>query len=299
MEAAAGDAPAPFDLADVRESEDAIGGVADAGDMGIAQASVIRISAASASASQEGYPPQNAVDNDPQTRWSAPGLDSFLQLELTCLSTIEELESLWHKGETRTSRFEVLTSLDGQSWQLALETTASPAQGAVHHALASPVQARWVRLVNHGNDLNDYISLNEIILLGTEDNCEAPEPPPGNARVPLRPYAQPQWRTCRHRRGGAAAGRSLEPIADQAGGDAALDRGGVGDRGGRGSRREGLTVLPQARECELEAGPRSGARRLRVRWLERYGQSELLRPARSEHVRGGARSFCALTPSMR
>ena len=148
--------------------------------------------AASASAAQQGHPPQNAVDGDRQTRWSAPGLGSFLQLELTCLSTLKELESLWHKGETRASRFEVLTSLDGQTWQLALEAIAPPSEGAVRHALTPPVQARWVRWVNRGNDLNDYISLSELILFGSEDNCERPETTPqGDSRVPLRPYEQP------------------------------------------------------------------------------------------------------------
>ncbi|BCJ49741.1 hypothetical protein Asp14428_12160 [Actinoplanes sp. NBRC 14428] len=77
---------------------------------------VARGRTATASSSENGYPPGNAVDGDPRTRWASEARDDqWIQVDLGGPVTFDELELVWEQAYAR--EFVVLVSPDGRDWR--------------------------------------------------------------------------------------------------------------------------------------------------------------------------------------
>ncbi|GGI08382.1 discoidin domain-containing protein [Egicoccus halophilus] len=134
--------------------------------------------------SHDGNVPANAVDGSLSTRWSALGDGEQLTADLGTLATVDAVELAWHSGDRRRAVFSLEVSVDGDTWHTVLARTR--ASGTTlqleRHALA-PVEARFVRLTGHGNNLNAWNAVTELEVHGT----------PVVWKRALRPVAGVQW----------------------------------------------------------------------------------------------------------
>ncbi|HXG76564.1 MAG TPA: PQQ-dependent sugar dehydrogenase, partial [Gaiellaceae bacterium] len=92
---------------------------------GVARADLARGRPASASSSEgAAYLPGNAVDGDSFTRWSSAFSDSqWWQVDLGSVRSVSEVRLNWETAYA--SRYQILTSQDGQSFTLAAEQQAT------------------------------------------------------------------------------------------------------------------------------------------------------------------------------
>ncbi|WP_156739558.1 right-handed parallel beta-helix repeat-containing protein [Occultella aeris] len=125
-----------------------------------------------AASGSDGNLPENAVDGDPTTRWSAQTIDGaeaqWLTLDLGEVSQVGYLGIAWHQGDQRQSYFDLEASADGETW--APVVTGGASSGASLNF--EPVQlgvppetglaARYLRYVGYGNAVSGWNSVTEI-----------------------------------------------------------------------------------------------------------------------------------------
>jgi hypothetical protein len=126
-------------------------------------ASLLSINGVTASSAQVGNGIFNVLDGSLETRWSAQGVGQWAQIDLGSVRAVSELQIAWYNGSTRTVRFEVQTSRDGTSWTSTIpRTTSGGKTSALESYPVAVVPARYVRVVGHGNSVNDWISITEL-----------------------------------------------------------------------------------------------------------------------------------------
>ncbi len=100
--------------------------------------------AATASSTQKGYPPANATDGDPATRWAGDAADpQWLAIDLGAPKTIGHIQLQWETAYAKSYALEV--SNDGQTWRSIFASTRG--HGGLENLRFPPVTTRWVRLL--------------------------------------------------------------------------------------------------------------------------------------------------------
>jgi hypothetical protein len=105
----------------------------------------------------------NVLDNDLNTRWSASGDGQWIQFCLGDTLSVTGVQIAFYSGNTRTSSFDVLTGNDGINW-----TTTSAGRVSSGTSLAletfsfTAVNAKYVRILGHGNSVNLWNSYTEV-----------------------------------------------------------------------------------------------------------------------------------------
>ena len=64
----------------------------------------------------DGHVPANVLDNNLNTRWSNPGIGSFIQADLGAPKTICSVDIAWYKGNLRENNFVISVSNDGTAF---------------------------------------------------------------------------------------------------------------------------------------------------------------------------------------
>lgn len=110
--------------------------------------SVANLAAAATATSYErglfaSYPPANAVDKDPGTRWASERRDAE-SITVDLGSTRQVARAVLHWEAAHASAYKILLSTDGASWREAYSTTAG--DGGVDNVRFAPAQARYVRM---------------------------------------------------------------------------------------------------------------------------------------------------------
>ncbi|PTL77680.1 carbohydrate-binding protein [Vitiosangium sp. GDMCC 1.1324] len=115
----------------------------------------------------DGNVPGNVLDDRLDTRWSSLGKGSSIDLDLGSARSISGAAIAWHLGDQRTNAFTLSVSSDGSaftqvysgqsSMTLAAQTTAFPAR-----------DARYLRITVNGNTLNDWASIAEARVCGSD-----------------------------------------------------------------------------------------------------------------------------------
>jgi uncharacterized protein (DUF362 family) len=98
----------------------------------------------------DGNIPANAVDGSLSTRWSGAGDGAWLQLDLGTPRLVAYLTIGVFNGDTRRNRFDIVASMEGQSWSPVL-TGAQTNLSTGEERFDLGVTARWIRYVGHGN----------------------------------------------------------------------------------------------------------------------------------------------------
>ncbi|WBB59582.1 polysaccharide lyase family 7 protein [Streptomyces sp. WMMC500] len=137
------------------------------------------VTAVTASA-DDGNVPENTLDDDLSTRWSAEGDGVWIRYDLGSVQTVGSASIAWHQGDTRRSTFDVELSDDGQQWTPALSRKVSSGTSLQPQNYDfADASARYVRIVGHGNTFNDWTSITETTVHGEDGGggggeCEYP-----------------------------------------------------------------------------------------------------------------------------
>jgi hypothetical protein len=154
---------APFDIgADEVSSSPVIAQILSASMVGYNGADPLSCLPVVASA-DDGNVPGNVLDNDLNTRWSANGDGQWIQFCLSSATTVNGVQIAFYNGNSRTSTFDILTSTDGASFTTRASNLVSSGTSLNLETFSiTPVTAKYVRIVGHGNSVNAWNSYTEV-----------------------------------------------------------------------------------------------------------------------------------------
>ncbi|MFB6454786.1 discoidin domain-containing protein [Chitinophaga sp. Hz27] len=127
---------------------------------------------ASASA-DDGNVAANVLDGDTATRWSASGDGQWIQFCLDAVVPVSAVKIAFYSGNTRTSTFDILASTDGSTFStVAARLVSSGTSRTLETFSFTPVSAKYIRIVGHGNSLNAWNSFTEVqVVTNTTSSC--------------------------------------------------------------------------------------------------------------------------------
>src|SRR3989442_1337026 len=115
----------------------------------------------------DGNLPQNTLDNDLATRWSAQGDGQWIRYDLGALAAIDHVDIAWYLGDTRSSSFDIQVSLDTVTWTKVFSGQSSGQTLQLESYPFPTTAGRYVRIVGHGNGTSNWNSITEVAILGT------------------------------------------------------------------------------------------------------------------------------------
>lgn len=124
------------------------------------------IAGVTASAFQDPNVPENTLDGDLGTRWSAQGDGQWIRYELTACDTVSQVSVAWYQGDVRTASFNVETSEDGVTWISAHSGSSSGETLDPQPVDIDDTFACFVRIVGFGNSQNNWNSITEVQIEG-------------------------------------------------------------------------------------------------------------------------------------
>jgi hypothetical protein len=108
--------------------------------------------------------PQNTLDGNLGSRWSAQGDGQYITYDLGRVQLVQSIDLAFYQPSTiRTNWFDVLLSNDNIAWRYAL-TNASGTNATLANFDFTDWPARYVRFVGHLNSQNNYNSLTEAVI---------------------------------------------------------------------------------------------------------------------------------------
>jgi hypothetical protein len=129
----------------------------------------LSISSVIASGNEAGYPPSNTIDNSLSTRWSNPGVGSWIRADLGASKTICSVDIAWWKGNERRYNFAISTSTDGTNFSTKLTGTSSGTTLNSEKYVISSTSARYIKVTVNGNSLNSYAHITELDIFRSGD----------------------------------------------------------------------------------------------------------------------------------
>lgn len=125
--------------------------------------SELSITGVSASASQDdqGNTEDKALDGDLNTYWGAEG-DQWIMLDLGEAKTVNSVGIAFIRGNERSFKYDIETSLDGQTWYRAYSGQSSGESLDIEKTYVRQHEAQYIRITGHGNSVNQWNSYAEI-----------------------------------------------------------------------------------------------------------------------------------------
>ena len=111
--------------------------------------------------------PENTLDGDYGTRWSAMG-EAWIQYDLGSVYKVTDVALAWHEGAARKEDFEIMVSTDGENWEIAFDGESSGETAELETYGFSAKDARYVRINGHGTSVSAWNSLTEIAVYGAK-----------------------------------------------------------------------------------------------------------------------------------
>lgn len=120
------------------------------------------ISNVKTSSSQTSFPGLNVLDDDLNTRWSASGIGSWIQLDLGTINKVCSVNVAWYNGNERQNNFVISTSNDGINFSNVLSSKSSASTLNLEKYDIVDTNARYIRITVNGNTQNTWASITEI-----------------------------------------------------------------------------------------------------------------------------------------
>lgn len=119
-----------------------------------------------ASSTQSGHPPYEAIDASRETRWCADGASypQWLQFEFEAPHVFAEINIDWESRDA-VYRYRVESSMDGKTWETMLDRSENTSGKQGPEALAKTPAANFVRLTGYGSTAG-WCSLWDVKLKG-------------------------------------------------------------------------------------------------------------------------------------
>ena len=118
---------------------------------------------ATASETQEPNYPENTMDGDLATRWSAEGVQ-WIKFDICRVHTVSSVEIAFYYGSTRASDFKIEVSLDDEDWRKVFEGSSNGTSDNLETFGFPDVFGRYVRITGSGNSSNDWNSYTEVVI---------------------------------------------------------------------------------------------------------------------------------------
>jgi F5/8 type C domain len=112
------------------------------------------------------FPPSNATDGSLSTRWSNPGVGSWIRADLGTSKNICRADVAWWEGNTRHYNFVIATSTNGSTFTTVFSGTSSGTTLNSERYSFSITNARYVRVTVNGNNVNSYAHITELDIFG-------------------------------------------------------------------------------------------------------------------------------------
>src|SRR5437879_7980956 len=126
-----------------------------------------------AASANDGNIPQNTIDGNLATRWSAQGDGQWIRYDLGAVAALDQVDIAWYVGDTRIASFDIQVSLDTVTWTNVFSGQSSGQTLQLDSCAFAPTFGRYVRLVGHGNSTSNWTSIMEVAILDP-----TPPPPP-------------------------------------------------------------------------------------------------------------------------
>jgi hypothetical protein len=126
---------------------------------------------------ETGNVPENIVDNNLLTRWSADGNNQWLVFELAQASTLSHFNLAFHGGNTRKTYFDIYASSDNVTWDLIMNNVSSCGFSLNRQMFQMPGTKtsnsyKFVKLVGHMNSANTWNSYTEFKVYGNPETAQ-------------------------------------------------------------------------------------------------------------------------------
>lgn len=131
--------------------------------------------------SDDGNIPENTLDDDLGTRWSALGDGEWIEYQFDDQYLLQSVDLAFFKGNERVATFDLEVSHDGSNWTVVLDdATSSGTTNALENFDFTDTDTTFVRYVGYGNSSNDWNSLTEVRFnLTSSADTTAPSTPTG------------------------------------------------------------------------------------------------------------------------
>jgi hypothetical protein len=113
----------------------------------------------------DGNIPQNTLDNDLGTRWSAEGDGQWIRYDLGAPTTIKRVDVAWYQGNARIASFDIEVSPDAVTWTKVFSGQSSGQTLQPERYTFPTTSGRYVRLVGHGNNVSSWNSITEVAIM--------------------------------------------------------------------------------------------------------------------------------------
>ncbi len=130
-----------------------------------AQLSVVSVSASS----HDGNVPENTLDENFSTRWSAKGAGQYITYDLGSSQTVGSMKVAWYKGDQRVADFKIRVGNSTSSLSTVFDGLSSGTTTGLESYDFSDVSARYVRITGFGNTSNTWNSITEVEIYGESD----------------------------------------------------------------------------------------------------------------------------------
>jgi hypothetical protein len=104
--------------------------------------------------------PENTLDNNLNTRWSNPGIGSYVAFRLGSEKVVCSVDIAWYRGNLRQSNFEIYI-WDSQ-WIRVFSGKSSGTTNSLERYDFPDVKTVAVLIMVNGNTENNYASISEV-----------------------------------------------------------------------------------------------------------------------------------------
>ena len=115
-----------------------------------------------------GYIPENTLDGDFATRWSAES-GEYLVFDLGKTCDVSGFGVAWLSGTVRYSYYTVQLSEDNENWETVFIGKSTGVTSAIATTTFGPLKARYVKMIGHGNSRSTWSSPLEVEIYGNNN----------------------------------------------------------------------------------------------------------------------------------
>ncbi len=139
----------------------------------------------------DGNIPENTLDKDLGTRWSALGNGQWIQYDLGQLMDVRNIDVAFYKGDQRTADIEIQLSADANSFTTVFNGSQPQLTTDLQNINFADMDARYVRVVGFGNSSNNWNSITEFEVEAIPLALPSPSPSPTPVVVTPTPSPTP------------------------------------------------------------------------------------------------------------
>jgi hypothetical protein len=121
------------------------------------------------SSSDDGNVPQNTLDNDLSTRWSAKGSGQWIKYDLGKLINVDNISIAFYEGNKRTEKFDIEISQDESNWEKVYSGQSS-GKTLEFESYKIERNTRYIKIIGFGNNINLWNSLTEVTFISAQEN---------------------------------------------------------------------------------------------------------------------------------